>query len=78
VLSFVGYNAGPGRSLQWIRSYGDPRGNQVDAIDWVERIPFNETRDYVQKVMENYQAYRSRLGHPLTITRDLVRGGPQS
>jgi soluble lytic murein transglycosylase len=78
VLSFVGYNAGPGRSLQWIRSYGDPRGNQVDAIDWVERIPFDETRDYVQKVMENYQAYRSRLGHPLTITRDLVRGGPQS
>ncbi|HEX2255756.1 MAG TPA: lytic transglycosylase domain-containing protein, partial [Afifellaceae bacterium] len=78
VLSFVGYNAGPGRSLQWIKAYGDPRGNQVDAIDWVERIPFDETRDYVQKVMENYQAYRSRLGYPLSITRDIVRGGPQS
>lgn len=78
VLSFVGYNAGPGRSLQWIKAYGDPRGNQTDAIDWVERIPFDETRNYVQKVMENYQAYRSRLGYPLSITRDLVRGGPQS
>jgi soluble lytic murein transglycosylase len=78
ILSFVGYNAGPGRSLQWIKAYGDPRGNQTDAIDWVERIPFDETRDYVQKVMENYQSYRSRLGYPLAITRDLVRGGPQS
>ena len=77
VLTFVGYNAGPGRALQWVRDYGDPRGGEVDPIDWIERIPFDETRDYVQKVMENLQLYRSRIGHPLSLTQDLVRGGPQ-
>ena len=77
VLTFVGYNAGPGRALQWVRDYGDPRGGAVDPVDWIERIPFDETRDYVQKVMENLQLYRSRIGHPLSLTQDLVRGGPQ-
>ena len=77
VLTFVGYNAGPGRALQWVRDYGDPRGGEVDPVDWIERIPFDETRDYVQKVMENLQLYRSRIGHPLSLTQDLVRGGPQ-
>jgi soluble lytic murein transglycosylase len=77
VLTFVGYNAGPGRALQWVRAYGDPRGGEVDPVDWIERIPFDETRDYVQKVMENMQLYRSRIGHPLSLMQDLVRGGPQ-
>jgi len=77
VLTFVGYNAGPGRALEWVRDYGDPRGGAVDPVDWIERIPFDETRDYVQKVMENLQLYRSRIGHPLSLTEDLVRGGPQ-
>ncbi len=77
ILTFVGYNAGPGRALQWVHDYGDPRGGAVDPIDWIERIPFDETRDYVQKVMENLQLYRSRTGHPLSLTRDLLRGGPQ-
>jgi peptidoglycan lytic transglycosylase len=77
VLTFVGYNAGPGRALQWVHDYGDPRGGEADPIDWIERIPFDETRDYVQKVMENLQLYRSRIGHPLSLTQDLVRGGPQ-
>ena len=77
VLTFVAYNAGPGRANDWIRAYGDPRGNEVDAIDWVERIPFDETRHYVQKVMENLQIYRSRLGRPLSLTRDMARGGPE-
>ena len=75
VLTFVGYNAGPGRALQWIRSYGDPRDGTADPVDWIERIPFDETRDYVQKVMENLQLYRSRVGHPLSLNEDLVRGG---
>jgi soluble lytic murein transglycosylase len=75
VLTLVGYNAGPGRALQWIRAYGDPRDG-ADAVDWIERIPFDETRDYVQKVMENLQLYRSRTGHPLSLKEDLVRGGP--
>ena len=77
LLTFVGYNAGPGRALEWVRKYGDPRGGAVDPVDWIERIPFDETRDYVQKVMENLQLYRSRTGHPLSLTEDLVRGGPQ-
>ncbi len=71
MLTFVGYNAGPGRALQWVRDYGDPRGGAVDPIDWIERIPFDETRDYVEKVMENLQLYRSRIGHPLSLTEDL-------
>ncbi len=78
ILTFVGYNAGPGRALQWIKDYGDPRGGGADPVDWIERIPFDETRDYVQKVMENLQLYRSRIGHPLSINEDLVRGGPRS
>jgi soluble lytic murein transglycosylase len=77
VLTFVGYNAGPGRALQWVKAYGDPRGGDVDPVDWIERIPFDETRDYVQKVMENLQVYRSRIGYPLSLSKDLVRGGPQ-
>jgi soluble lytic murein transglycosylase len=77
VLTFVAYNAGPGRANDWVRAYGDPRGNQVDAIDWIERIPFDETRHYVQKVMENLQIYRSRLGRPLSLARDMARGGPE-
>jgi soluble lytic murein transglycosylase len=77
ILTFVGYNAGPGRAFQWIKSYGDPRGGAVDAVDWIERIPFDETRNYVQKVMENLQSYRSRIGYPLSLSDDLTRGGPQ-
>jgi soluble lytic murein transglycosylase len=77
ILTFVAYNAGPGRARDWVKAYGDPRGGAVDPIDWIERIPFDETRDYVQKVMENLQVYRSRIGHPLSLTEDLVRGGPQ-
>ena len=77
VLTFVGYNAGPGRAYQWVAAYGDPRGGSVDPIDWIERIPFDETRNYVQKVMENLQIYRSRIGYPLSLSQDLVRGGPQ-
>jgi soluble lytic murein transglycosylase len=76
VLTFVGYNAGPGRALEWIRNYGDPRDGSADPVDWIERIPFDETRDYVQKVMENLQLYRSRIGHPLSLVEDLAGGGP--
>ena len=53
IMSFAGYNAGRGRVQKWIAQYGDPRDAKVDAIDWVERIPFAETRNYVQRVMEN-------------------------
>jgi soluble lytic murein transglycosylase len=76
ILAFVGYNAGRGRVNQWIERYGDPRNPKIDPVDWVERIPFAETRDYVQRVMENVQVYRVRLGGgtKLLIDSDLRRG----
>jgi soluble lytic murein transglycosylase len=63
ILIFAGYNAGRGRIEQWIAKYGDPRNPNVDAVDWVERIPFAETRNYVQRVMEALQVYRALLGN---------------
>jgi soluble lytic murein transglycosylase len=76
ILSFVAYNAGRGRVKQWIEKYGDPRDANVDPIDWVERIPFSETRNYVQRVLENMQVYRAQLGigTRLMIEADLRRG----
>ena len=61
ILALAAYNAGAGRVAQWIAAYGDPRGGKIDAVDWVERIPFDETRDYVQRVSENIAVYRARL-----------------
>ena len=62
VMTFAGYNAGRGRVRQWVAQHGDPRDPNVDAVDWVERIPLAETRNYVQRVMENLQVYSVRLG----------------
>lgn len=61
ILAAVGYNAGPNRVKEWIRTYGDPRTGQIDPIDWLESIPFSETRNYVHRVMENMQVYRARM-----------------
>ena len=61
IMTFAGYNAGRGRVRDWVKLYGDPRDPNVDAIDWVERIPLSETRNYVQRVMENLQVYRVRF-----------------
>lgn len=61
VMTFAAYNAGPGKVADWVKAYGDPRDPKVDPIDWVERIPYTETRNYVQRVLENVQVYRSRL-----------------
>jgi soluble lytic murein transglycosylase len=75
VLTFAGYNAGPRRADQWISRYGDPRGKDVDTVvDWIERIPYAETRSYVQRVMENYQVYKMRLSGSYDINGDLVNG----
>ncbi len=76
VLGTAGYNAGPGRARQWMREFGDPRDPKVDVIDWIYRIPFEETREYVQKVLANTQIYRARLGAPetaLKLNDDLAR-----
>ena len=75
ILGLAGYNAGPGRARQWIREFGDPRDPKVDPIDWIERIPISETREYVTKVLSNIQIYRARLGQsdPLRLEEDLQR-----
>jgi len=75
VMTFAAYNAGPSRVKSWVEKYGDPRDPSVDVVDWIERIPFTETRNYVQRIMENLQVYRARLGSPaLTIHTDLKQG----
>lgn len=61
VLVAAAYNAGPSRVRGWIERYGDPRKPDVDPIDWIEHIPFNETRNYVMRVMESLPVYRARL-----------------
>ena len=76
VMTFAAYNAGRGSLKKWVDRYGDPRDPKVDAVDWVELIPFAETRNYVQRVMENLQVYRARFdgGTRLQIEADLHRG----
>ncbi|MBB4007380.1 lytic transglycosylase domain-containing protein [Allorhizobium taibaishanense] len=75
ILTFIAYNAGPKRVPEWISRYGDPRGMPIDdVVDWIERIPFPETRSYVQRVMENYQIYKTRLGQSADIEHDLRYG----
>jgi soluble lytic murein transglycosylase len=66
ILTFAAYNAGGKRVKQWIESYGDPRTPGVDPVDWVERIPFTETRNYVQRIIENLNIYRARFGESKT------------
>ncbi|MEA2918725.1 MAG: soluble lytic murein transglycosylase [Bradyrhizobium sp.] len=76
IMTFAAYNAGRGSVRKWIERYGDPRDPKVDAVDWVEQIPFAETRNYVQRIMENLQVYRARFGGgtKLQIEADLHRG----
>lgn len=64
VLMAAGYNAGPGRPAEWIERYGDPRAPAVNVVDWIEHIPFSETRNYVMRVTESLPVYRARLGKP--------------
>ncbi len=77
VLAAAAYNAGPGRPAAWVGFCGDPRNTAADPLDFIECIPFSETRNYVMRVMENVQVYRARLGGgsaPLTLSDDLRRG----
>jgi soluble lytic murein transglycosylase len=76
ILAFAGYNAGRGRVHEWVERYGDPRDPKVDPVDWVEQIPFSETRNYVQRILENIQVYRTKFGGDmrLLIEADIHRG----
>jgi len=79
VLSLAAYNAGPGRVKQWIKDFADPRSKSADPIDWVERIPFTETRTYIQRILESTQLYRCRFENNkarFQIVEDLHRGRP--
>jgi soluble lytic murein transglycosylase len=67
IMTFAGYNAGRGRVRDWVKARGDPRDPKVDAVDWVERIPFSETRNYVQRVMENLAVYRVRFDNDTAV-----------
>ena len=76
VLAIASYNAGDGNVRKWINSYDNPRDTGTDPIDWIERIPFGETRNYVQRVLENTQVYRNLLAgsdQKLGILADLYR-----
>lgn len=78
VLAAAAYNAGASRARRWLVDYGDPRGGKVDPVDWVESLPFSETRNYVQRILENVQVYRARLKDgevAIELEEDLERGG---
>lgn len=75
VMMSAGYNAGPGRPLRWMRELGDPRTGEVDVVDWIEFVPFDETRNYIMRVAESLPVYRARLGkppHPVPFSEELV------
>lgn len=74
VLVAAAYNAGPSRPNRWMQELGDPRDPGVDVVDWIESIPFAETRNYVMRVTESLPVYRARLGlapHPVPFTEEL-------
>jgi soluble lytic murein transglycosylase len=78
VMAAAAYNAGPGRPTEWSTYSGDPRATSTDPSDFIECIPFSETRNYVMRVLEATQVYRARLAGgsaPLTLAADLKRGG---
>ena len=68
IMMSAGYNAGPSRPDRWMQIYGDPRRGDMDIVDWIEHIPFRETRNYVMRVSESLPIYRAQLGmDPLPV-----------
>lgn len=77
IMTAAAYNAGPTRATRWLSDYGDPRAGAIEFLDWIELIPFSETRNYVQRVIENTQVYRHRIsGAPAEVrtAEDIERG----
>ena len=75
VMIAAGYNAGPGRPVKWMERVGDPRKGTIDIVDWIEQIPFRETRNYVMRVSESLPTYRARLGRtplPVPFSQELM------
>ncbi len=75
IMMAAGYNAGPSRPIRWMNERGDPRKGDMDIVDWIEHIPFNETRNYVMRVAESLPVYRARLGkdpHPVPFREELI------
>ncbi|MGB7319100.1 MAG: lytic transglycosylase domain-containing protein [Planktotalea sp.] len=76
VMMAAGYNAGPGRPVRWMELYGDPRRGEIDVVDWIEHIPFRETRNYAMRVTESLPIYRARLGKtalPIPFSKELIQ-----
>lgn len=74
VLMSVAYNAGPTRADRWVTQFGNPRRDSVDIVDWIEAVPFRETRNYIMRVTESFAPYRARLSGqaaPLRLIADL-------
>jgi len=78
ILTLAAYNAGESRVAAWIKKYGDPRKDDIDPVDWIELIPFKETRNYVQRVLENVQVYsfieNNNTPQPYSIFENINRG----
>ncbi len=76
-MAFAAYNAGGGNVRKWLKNYGDMRTGTPDPVEWVELIPFTETRTYVKKLLQGLHVYRTRLGRPMQpMSKDLWRGVP--
>ncbi len=74
ILTIAAYNAGPNPVKRWLTNFGDPRNGNVDVIDWIEMIPYSQTRDYVMRVLENVTNYRSMEGQPKKTLIDDLKG----